>query len=67
MHSKIEDLAEDAWGREMEKMADVDYLPIESFAESIINICIAESDSVSCRARIREIFGMKAIEDRTTL
>lgn len=63
MTPKIEDLAEEAWGREMETMADADYLPIEAFAESIINVCLEQSDSVSCRARIREIFGLKVVNE----
>lgn len=63
MNDKIEDLAEEAWGRAMETMDDSVYIPIEKFAESIINLCIEQSDSVSCRARIREIFGLEAVAE----
>ena len=63
MNDKIEDMAEEAWGRAMETMPDEVYIPIEQFAESIINLCIEQSDSVSCRARIREIFGLKVVEE----
>ena len=63
MNDKIEDMAEEAWGREMETMSDAEYIPIEAFAEAIINLCIEQSDSVSCRAKIREIFGLKVVNE----
>ena len=63
MNDKIEDIAEEAWGRAMETMGDDVYIPIEAFAEAIINLCIEQSDSVSCRARIREIFGLKVVNE----